>query len=184
MTFANGRNLSWDIKLNPPPSGRSLTPAENAFRVGDLDTVLVTPPEGNWRVLRLTKDSTVEQVADFTPPQKSVKKMNAGDLSQWLFSVFNYDGVVLDQRGRWVLVGAAASRLKETGVQALALKNSEEKIFLDAGERSGLGILSLVSIGGGFGLFEIVLLENDASQLVPGTKLIIEKATRQGAVDP
>jgi hypothetical protein len=185
LSLANGRNLSWDMKLNPPPTGRSLTPAENAFRVGDLDTIVIAPDEGNWRLARLSNEFHVEIVAELPPPKKMVSKsLKASELSTWLFKQFNYDGVVLDQKGPWVLVGAAAARLKEPGVQALALKSSEEKIFVASGDRTGLGILSLVSIGGGFGLFEIVLLENDETKILPGTKLIIEKATRERSVSP
>ncbi len=106
---------------------------------------------------------------------KSGKSTKPADIVAWLMAQFGWDGVVLDQRGDYLLVGSTAAILATPQIQALAVGDSTGKLALKAAERKGAGLLSLSDTRGGIGVFDIVFLGQGVTSLPVGTKLIIEK---------
>jgi len=174
-------DLSWDIRINPRKMTTSAdvapaapTPAQNLFRVGEIDSVVVTSEKGPWYIAQTTPAGNVEQVVTIDAPKEELE--SAEDFHTWLYSSFNYDGVILDRRGDLLLVGSQSVHLKSRGTQALAIRGTHDRIFIDRKDRDGAGLLSLVESDGDYGVFEVIFTEKSTREIPIGTKVLIERS--------
>ena len=161
-------SAAWDYKLNKNKfaDGDAL---ETVLKLTKADTVLLAD-KTEWKFLRPNKGK--RQVLLTAKPPKSQKPE---DIVAWLPQVLAWDGVVIDQRGDFLLVGSTAKIVGAGQVQALAVGDSVDKFGLNKDQRKGAGLLSLSENKGGMAIFDIVFLGQGVTTLPTGTKLIIEK---------
>jgi len=163
-------SVAWDMKLNHDAISK-LNPFQVVLRLTQADTVVLAPPKGDWQFLRPGKHGERQVIAKVKPPQSTKPE----DVVAWLSTTLGWDGVVLAQKGDFLLVGSTTQILSTAQVQALAVSNSSTKFLLKQDERKGAGLLSLSETKGGIGIFDIVFLGAGIKALPVGTKLIIEK---------
>lgn len=162
-------SADWDIKLNKSKY-EAMDAFETVVQLTKAEMVISAPASGDWEVFdaRGGKKTSIKKApaAKGTTPQ---------DIVTWLFTTLNWDGVVLEQKGDFLLVGAQAQAISSPQIQALAVDNSANKLLLTAAERKGAGLLSLSQAKGGVAVFDVVFLGQGVKALPAGTKLIIEK---------
>ena len=169
ISAANGINADWDFKLNK----RKFAGMDRLAAVVALtgaDCVVIAPEKGDWQLIRPDGAKRAVLFAGQAP-----KSAGNEDLIEWLFTGLGWDGIVLDQKGNYVLVGSTAKSMSFPQIQALAVDNSSAKIILKANERIGAGLLSLREAKMGVGIFDVVFLGQGITSIPVGTKLVIEK---------
>ena len=169
ITAANSINADWDSKLNKKKvAGMDRLAAVLALT--GADCVVMAPEKGDWQLIR--PDGAKRAVLYSGQPPKSSSNE---DLIDWLFGSLGWDGIVLDQKGDYILVGATSKAMSFPQIQALAVNNSMSKIVLKTNERIGAGLLSLRQSKVGVGIFDVVFLGQGITSIPIGTKLLIEK---------
>ena len=169
LRVADFASSDWDFKLNVSKL-KKVDPFDAVIQITGADTVILAPEQGDWKILR-----KVEDEATVVHSGKGPASLTPDAIISWLFSSFNWDGVVLAQTSDYLLVGSSTAALAQPQIQALAVSNSEDKLRLSAAERKGSGLLSLSENSGGFGVFDIVVLGQGVTKIMPGTKVILEK---------
>ena len=169
ISAANSTNADWDFKLNK----RKFAGMDRLAAVVALtgaDCVVLAPEKGEWQVIR--PDGAKRTILSTGQAPKSTANE---DLIEWLFISLGWDGIVLDQKGNYLLVGSTSKSMSFPQIQALAVNDSTAKIVLKANERIGAGLLSLRETKMGVGIFDIVFLGQGITSIPIGTKLVIEK---------
>lgn len=166
----NVLNAEWDVKLNADSFGDKDAMAV-VLDVTKADTVVLAPEKGDWKIMRSGAGGKRQTLATAKKPKSTAP----ADVAAWLPTALGWDGVVIDQKGDFLLVGSTAAILATPQIQALAVSNSTDKFSLKANERGGAGLLSLSENKDGVGVFDIVFLGQGVTALPTGTKLIIEK---------
>ena len=88
--------------------------------------------------------------------------------------VLGYDGVVLDERGDFILVGSLDSRLKGKDLQGVLIENSDDAFAIAPEKAKGASaLISLVGKSGGYAVFKTVINASEANVKI-GQKVIIE----------
>ncbi len=172
LRAADARSALWDLKLNKKLFEET-DPQDLVFTLTGADAVLVAPDKGDWELLRKDGDRIATVVK-----RRGLKKPTPAAVADWLVTALGWDGVVLDRTAEYLLVGSTASILKTPEIQALAVSDTADKIVLKADERKGAGLLSVSESDGGFGVFDVVFLGQGVKSIPPGTKLIIERASK------
>lgn len=185
-------DLSWSWKLNDfqvkererkdkSKSAETQPDSENkANKALDLDSLLKTfdadvfvqapsDPSKGWITFRIV-NSTKEILAK----EKSPSSFNTESLYRWLAKSFGYDGVVLDKKGEYLLVGSSTVFFKRKSMQAMAFRDSEKKFSLRPSEREGMGLLTLVKKSGSYGIFKVLFLGRGYAEVPIGTKVLVE----------
>lgn len=166
--LVNLDSYSWDLKLNAPAL-KGLSTKAILEKTTSANFYLFKPQRGSVVFAKRNSSGRIEEMFS----AKAKDSMSNEVLFSWIQKKLGWDGVVLAVDGNQFVVGAPASFLKEEA-QALAISGSATSDVLDPGERKGSGLLGLVQIKGGFGLFESIFVDS-SSTIRPGTKLIIEK---------
>ena len=166
----NMASAAWNLKLNKAKFAE-MEAFDAILEASHADTVLVASDKGDWKFMRAGKDGKAETLLSTKGP----KSTKPEDIVAWLPQALGWDGVVLDQKGDFLLVGSTAAILGAGQIQALAVGDSIKKYRLKANERKGTGLLSLSENKGGVAVFDIVFLGQGVKALPTGTKLIIEK---------
>jgi hypothetical protein len=169
LRAADTANAEWDLKLNKAKY-EDADAAEAAISLTKADAIVLAPDKGDWQIIAF-KAGKRERIAKAKPPKSS----KVEDIAAWVFATLNWDGVVLEHRGDYLLVGSTAAVLGTPQIQALAVDKSEEKWALKAAEKKGAGLLSLSEAKVGYGIFDVVFLGQGIASLPRGTKIIIEK---------
>ena len=169
LRVANFASSDWDFKLNSSKL-KKVDPFDAVVQITGADTLILAPEKSDWKILRKVDDEVTVVYSGQGPVS-----MTPEAIVSWLFSSFNWDGVVLAQSSDFLLVGSSTAALSQPQIQALAVSNSEDKLLLSAAERKGSGLLSLSENSGGFGVFDIVVLGQGVTKITPGTKVILEK---------
>ncbi len=179
MEPADIESALWTLKIDPKRYAET-DPKELVFLLTGADTVVVAAPKAEWEILRL-KDGKVSSVAKAKGLKEATKPERVAD---WLPYALGWDGVVLERKGEFLLVGSTASLIATPEIQALAVTDSQGKFSLRGSERVGAGLVSLSTSSGGNGVFDIVFVGAGVRDIPAGTKLLIEKrvrATKPGA---
>lgn len=169
LRVADTANAKWDLKLNLDKY-EDADSAEVAINLTKADVIVLGPEKGDWQIVSY-KAGKRETIATAKKPKSS----KVEDIAAWVFATLNWDGVVLEQRGDYLLVGSTVATLSTPQIQALAVDKSAEKWKLAAAEKKGAGLLSLSEAKVGFGIFDVVFLGQGVAGLPTGTKIIIEK---------
>lgn len=165
----NQASASWDLKLNAAKFA-DMDALDAVLQLTKADTVLLAPDKGDWQFLRGNKGKrTVLHTA------KGPGSTKPDAIAAWIPATLGWDGVVIDQKGDFLLVGSTAAILGAGQIQALAVGESIDKFSLKAAERKGAGLLSLSENKDGVAVFDIVFLGQGVTAIPTGTKLIIEK---------
>jgi hypothetical protein len=167
------KNFMWDLRINSKDDSE-LRDFGFIQKISAADTLLIENGEGKWGVRFKGKNESQNFDTEF----KMNPKGEAKDAATALFPLFGYDGIILDTQGTYVLIGSTAKILRQPNVQAMALADSSEKVSLKNVAREGAGLLNLVSVSGGFAVFEITLLGRGLKKLPVGTKVIIERKSK------
>jgi len=168
LRVADPQSVAWNYKLNEETYAEK-EPLAALLLASGADTVLVAPEKGKWELVQL-KDGKPEVLVTAPAPKGS----RASDLAKWLPGALGWDGVVLAEKGEFLLVGSTSQILVTPEIQALAVSGSAGNFAL-AADRQGAGLLSLSEKEGGYGVFDVVFLAQDLKTLPVGTKLIIER---------
>jgi hypothetical protein len=133
-----------------------------------LDALLdVSNPK--WKLLKFNKQKKSVELLLEAPGASDE------DYFKWIHSQLNYDGVVIDVEGDYLLVLLPPGRAGDE-IQALTLKDSADKIFLPPSTVKGTSLLQLIQRSGRFAVFLPVITSAEAAKsFVKGSKLIIEK---------
>lgn len=168
LRVADPQSVAWNYKLNEEIYAEK-EPIAALLLASGADTVLVASEKGKWEFVRL-KDGKPEVLVSAPAPKGS----KASDLAKWLPGALGWDGVVLAEKGEFLLVGSTSQILVTPEIQALGVSASEGSFAL-ASDRQGAGLLSLSEKDGGYGVFDVVFLAQELKTLPVGTKLIIER---------
>lgn len=169
LRFLSSTDVDWNSKINAP------------FLKGKRGIDLVFNSTGaNILFVGSAKQSYLvlggKQKKPTSATMESIKTDPALFVSE-VFRALGYDGVVLDKKDSFYLVGLHVKAIGRVGTQALALKNSENKFIVSDHNADGAALLNSVSVKDGFGIFK-VLLKGDGSEIPIGTKIISEKSNR------
>jgi hypothetical protein len=93
---------------------------------------------------------------------------------------FGYDGVVLDERDGFVLVGSVDEKLSKEGLQGLIIGDSESQVRIDKFNRSGASLMSLVNSWQGYAVFQEIVMDDKVKNSKIGSKVILETASKKG----
>lgn len=165
----NQASAAWDMKLNAAKFAE-LDSIDVVLQTTRADTVLLASDKGDWTFFRSDKGKRVALHKAKGPGSTKPEAIAA-----WIPTALGWDGVVIDQKGDFLLVGSTAAILGAGQIQALAVGDSINKFSLKADERKGAGLLSLSENKDGVAVFDIVFLGQGVKDLPTGTKLIIEK---------
>ena len=166
----DARSVRWDYLLNAAALTQRPPLAALVSLTGSDLLVLAGNKKPRWEIYKVYKGRP-KPLHEAPAPLK----INPKSLITWWREELGWDGVVLDQRGRYVLIGSYLDLLIKPKIQALAVAASHKDIILK-GERQGAGLLSLHSFDGAVGVFEVVLLGNGLKRLPVGTKVMIEQS--------
>lgn len=158
-------NLSVDPESGGDVNGCT-TSLKRIFDCFEIDSV-VDISKSDWKVVVLNQ--AMKKTSE-------VLTARAGDSLQveaWLRSNLRYDGVVLDRRGRSVLVQLPRGGDLGEGTQAFAWKESHAMFGIGRDNWPAGALLQLVAKEGKYGIFTIPVRKADISAVRPGTKLRI-----------
>lgn len=134
----------------------------------ELDAILDITGE-KWRLLRFMKEKKSFETLLEAPAGTN------DEYFKWIHSQLNYDGVIVDVEGDYLLVLLPPGR-QGTDIQALTLQDSAARIVLPTSTAKGTSLLQLTQRSGRFAIFLPVIMSADAAKsFVKGSKLIIEK---------
>ena len=145
------------------------TNAPELFRKLRSDLILFAPKSGNWELYSRLKEEPV--LTEQNPPKE---KLNATVINSWINSKLGYDGFVVAQKDRYLLIKSQASLMKQ-GLQALLLRGSEEDVVLIEKKAKGGGLLQALASKGQYGLYKIIVAQDGRTEVAPGTKVILER---------
>ena len=175
LQIADTGSLNQYFALNVRPaniSGRAKKKSEDEwmkmmFAPLNVDTI-IDGSGGSWEAYQMGQGNELEKIIDESAPGKGSKAT-----LKWFKEHLGYDGVVLDQKDSYFLIGTIEN-IKKEGTQALLLKDSFNKATMDAGEK-GDGLLELKNIGHRASVFELILPGSTGKDIPKGSKIIIEK---------
>jgi len=164
--IVSAKSVEWNFILNKKRYSKA-EPQSIIFRNTEADTIIDT---GNkWTMFHKSAPGKPLIVLG-EPENESVTSMQS-----FLIDKLGWDGVILDVKKNMVLVGSTAEILSQPEIQALAIEDSAQKLFINAKDRKGAGLLSLQKFSNGLGIFDVVFLGKGKNSIQPGTKLIIER---------
>lgn len=118
---------------------------------------------------------------EYNKASKSINKLveepadSGENYFKWIHSKLNYDGVIIDSEGDYLLVLLPPGR-KGSDFQALTLQDSAGKIVLPKSRVKGTSLLQVIQRSGRFAVFMPVITAADSAKaFAKGSKLIIEK---------
>lgn len=160
-------DLEWELRLN-----RVRVKPRGLFRLifdlAPVDTVAVagglTP-----KIIMRPKNDLVDVPITTPAPEEATT-----DASVWLLTQLHWNGVVLDRRGDYILIGSCAVYLKEK-TQGIALKDSAQKIGVPPGDKSSDNLLQMVGKSGHFGVFKVIFSRSKNDLFPVGTKVLLER---------
>ena len=124
---------------------------EAYFKCSQADTIIAGgPKEKRWTFYKPSETEGVKKVYKAKGPAS----LEEGAILDWLKSKLGFDGIVLAKEGDFVLAGLM-SEVKNTKIQALLLKDSQDKFKIRG--KKGAALLQLLKVKNGYGLFEIVI---------------------------
>ncbi len=167
LVYRDALSLNLDARLNK----KSLSTLSELVGNPAPPDLVFCMCDGSARVYTLDKS----KMAYFDIPK------DLGDISKVknakdIFSLLGYDAVVLEKKDNLVLVGSGSNFSKAEQIQGLAIAQSESKAFLRQNERKGSGLLEVKGVSGPFAVFEIILLGEGHKDLLPGTKILLQKS--------
>lgn len=137
---------------------------ESIFTCFDIDGVVdIAKPE--WDVFVFNK--AINKSINILTIQGGEEKL----VEVWLRKNLGYDAVVLDARGRNVLVQLPRDKDLGEGAQAFAWKESHAVFGVNAQKFATGGLLQLVAKEGKYGVFKIPVRNTPESEFKPGTKV-------------
>jgi hypothetical protein len=139
---------------------------KSIFDCFEIDSV-VDVSKSDWKVVVLNK--SIKKTSEVL----TAKAGDSGQVEAWLRSNLRYDGVVLDRRGRSVLVQLPRDRDLGEGTQAFAWSESHAMFGIGRDNWPTGALLQLVAKEGKYGIFTIPVRKADISALRPGTKVRI-----------
>lgn len=137
---------------------------ESIFACFDIDGV-VDIAKAEWDVFVFNK--AINKSINILTIQGGEEKL----VELWLRKNLGYDAVVLDVRGRNVLVQLPRDRELGEGAQAFAWKDSHAVFGVNAQKFTTGGLLQLVAKEGKYGVFKIPVPKTSGSEFKPGTKV-------------
>ena len=165
ISCVDGSDFLFSLKINKVPL--MIKDDELAKFVGASGLIY---SDGSQVVVSI--NGSAEKIAIARAPKLN-KSLDARRLFDRLLTTLGYDGVVLDIKGDYLLVGTFDARLKRPDLQGLLIKNSAESISIQSKSASeGAALLSLVANYGGYAVFKSII-GADSVQL--GQKILIER---------
>lgn len=137
---------------------------ESIFACFDIDGV-VDISKSEWDVFVFNK--AINKSINILTIQGGEEKL----VEVWLRKNLGYDSVVLDTRGRNVLVQLPRDMKLGEGAQAFAWKESHAVFGVNAQKFATGGLLQLVAKEGKYGVFKIPVRKTSESEFKTGTKL-------------
>lgn len=96
---------------------------------------------------------------------------------KWVHSKLNYDGIIVDVDGDYLLVLLPPGRAGSE-IQALTIQDSAEKVLLPKNRVKGTSLLQSIQRSGRYAVFIAVISDPNAKKsFAKGSKLIIEKGS-------
>jgi hypothetical protein len=133
-----------------------------------LDAILDVSGK-NWVLLRHSEKSNLSEKLVEAPAG------SGSDYFKWIHSNLNYDGVIIDSEGDYLLVLLPPGRAG-SDIQALTLQDSAGRIVLPRSSIKGTSLLQSIQRAGRFAVFMPVITTPDSAKAFKkGSKLIIEK---------
>ncbi len=164
ISCVNGADFSYGLKINKVP--QTIKDAELA-KVSGADALIYSDGESVVFANAYGKDLITIKDAP-----KLNKKLDARRLFDRLLASLGYDGIVLDIKGDYLLVGTFDARLKKRDLQGLLIKHSADSFFIHSKKsKEGAALLSLVGYYGGYAVFKSII-GGDTVKL--GQKVLIE----------
>lgn len=174
------RQLRFQFRLNQKPHNPPLrfkseeanifkAAAPELFRRFNSDLILFTPPMGTWEVYDPFHEDPV--IRDQNPPKD---KLSSAVINNWINRHLGYDGYIVAQKGRYVLIKSQAAFMRQ-GLQALLLKGSDEDFILEEKKSKGGALLQAIASKGQYGLYKVIVAQDDTHNIVPGTKVVLER---------
>jgi hypothetical protein len=131
--------------------------------------IFVLPADKAWQLQLRGKQEMVQ--LQWTPDSD---KTFVKGLTDSISKTLGYDGIVLAQKGNFLLIGSTSGMLEKEDLQGLVLGGSEKSAAITDNSFTGSALISKISQDHGFGLFSL-LASSSAQKIAPGTKIILEK---------
>ena len=164
ISCVNGADFSYGLKINKVP--QLIKDAELAKFAGAGGLIY---SDGDGVVFANAYGKDLITIKD---APKLNKKLDARRLFDRLLASLGYDGIVLDIKGDYLLVGTFDARLKKRDLQGLLIKHSADSFSINSKKsKEGAALLSLVGYYGGFAVFKSII-GGDTVKL--GQKVLIE----------
>lgn len=148
---------------------------ESIFACFEIDSV-VDISKTQWDVFVFNK--AINKSINILTIQGGEEKL----VELWLRKNLGYDAVVLDVRGRNVLVQLPRDRELGEGTQAFAWKESHAVFGVNAQNFTTGGLLQLLTKEGKYGVFKIPVRKTSESEFKPGTKVRLWSAATSDAL--
>ena len=172
LICANAESFDYTLKINKLPSEPK--PAD-FMKYSGANVILFNSGAG----IDLVVGKKPEKI-NFSKAGKLNGKLNPVKILKRLFVVLGYDGVVLAQKGSFILVGSLKSSLNKEHLQGMLLENSSDEWIIEGKskstasvKKSGAALLQLDNAYGGFGVFRLIAQKTDAVAKI-GQKVILE----------
>ncbi len=172
LTCANAESFDYNLKVNKLPSAPK--PAD-FMKYSGANVILFNSGAG----IDLFVGKKPEKI-NFSKAGKLNDKLNPVKILKRLFDVLGYDGVVLAEKGSFILVGSLKSSLQKERLQGILLENSSDEWIIEGKSKStasvknsGAALLQLDNANGGFGVFRL-LAQNTGAAAKIGQKIILE----------
>ena len=172
--LVNADELAFTRRMNREPDGKNRYPAGSEdpseayaeiFRTTMADTILLTPKKGErWTIVRPNNKGRPEQVFAAKKPADT----SAAGVRAWLMQKLGYQGFLLDQRDRFVLVATFAA--VSSSANALLLAGTAGNLRIKQDDAQGGALLKLVSCDEGICIFEKLI--DNGKKAVRGEKVV------------
>lgn len=153
-------------KVEKPSRGKDAT-LLSAMQAARADTILIVDA-GQWRLRSRNKQGLQDIAA--APAAQSI---SSESVRAWLVKQLGYDGVVLDRRGDYLLVGSLV-KFDKKEIQALLLKDSARTPIIESRKAEGAALAQLLRQDGSVAVFQVIV--GAFREGIPvGTKVQVEK---------
>lgn len=185
LKFTSEDSINYFIALNRKPDDLTVGEDEDVdksnsktkwipflFKSQMVDTIVYIS-DGKWSFYRLSQDRKISRYV-FKSKNFNTTIVAMKHIQRRLRRILGYDGVILDRKGDFVLIGMLAP-IRNESAQAVVLSNSCDKLGVRRLKKKVAGILEVDKVRKNIGIFRLIMEGRDDSAIEKGCKIMMQE---------